>query len=192
MRRILKYEKFFEDIAISPNDSPVSKMAKQEVNADNDYLEDYKAKKDKLTEIFLSTDANAEFNYDDKMLQVELEKLLGKEEKSAGADRNPLLQELTKVLDLQRQVASLEKKNLSDKKRLDEVGDEQADEEGPRKEELGKRMSDITANVTENTGKIADLSKKIADSKKAFDTKIAEFMKNVQKSSDDIKNTPPK
>lgn len=196
MRRISGYKKFLEDVAISANDTPVMKMAKQSVNADSDYLKDYKAKKDTITQLFLATvpdvTGSVQFKYDDATLKTELEKHLGKDEQGDKEDRNDLLQELTIVLDLQRQLMAIEKQNISDKKRMDEAADEAADEEGPRKDELNKRVEETKAKVTENTGKIADLQRRITDSKKAFDKKIADFIKDVEKSTDEIKRTPPK
>lgn len=192
MRRISGYKKFLEDLAISANDTPVAKMAKQAVNSDSDYLKDYKAKKDTITQLFLATNPDGQFKYDDATLKTELEKYLGKEEQGDEEDRNDLLQELTIVLDLQRQLMTIEKQNLSDKKRMDEAADEAADEQGPRKDELNKRVEETKSKVTENTGKIADLQRRITDSKKAFDEKIADFIKDVEKSTDEIKKTPPK
>lgn len=190
--RLHRYGGFVEALAISANDKPVTTMAKQDVNADEACLKEYNAKKDGLKKIFLDVDADGEFVNDDAKLKEELEKLLGKEENREGTDRNDLLQQLTIVLDLQRQLAHIQRKSNKDKERMDEVGDEAAIEEGPRKEELNKRLDDIKKQASTNTDTIADLSRKITDAEKEFKDKMSEFLANMQSSVDTIKKTQPK
>lgn len=192
MIKLKNYSKFLEDIAVNANDSTTQKMAKQSVNADAQYIKDYKAKKDTLTKLFTDIDVNGEFKTNDVRLKEEIEKMLGKNEQEEGADRNPLLQELTTVLDLQRQVATIQKTTNAEKTRMEEAGDEAVQEEGPRKDELNKRVSELKAKVTEGTNKIADLTKRSQEAKTNFDKKMAEFEKNLNQSTEQIKKTPLK
>ena len=192
MIKLKNYSKFLEDIAVNANDSTTQKMAKQSVNADEQYIKDYKAKKDTLTKLFTDIDVNGEFKTNDVRLKEEIEKMLGKNEQEEGADRNPLLQELTTVLDLQRQVATIQKTTNAEKTRMEEAGDEAVQEEGPRKDELNKRVSELKAKVTEGTNKIADLTKRSQEAKTNFDKKMAEFEKNLNQSTEQIKKTPLK
>lgn len=192
MIKLKNYSKFLEDIAVNANDSTAQKMAKQSVNADAQYIKDYKAKKDTLTKLFTDIDANGEFKTNDVRLKEEIEKILGKNEQEEGADRNPLLQELTTVLDLQRQAATIQKTTNAEKTRMEEAGDEAVQEEGPRKDELNKRVSELKAKVTEGTNKIADLTKQSQEAKTNFDKKMAEFEKNLNQSTEQIKKTPLK
>lgn len=190
--RIKRYASFLEDLAVSANDSPAMKMSKQSVKADEKYIADYNAKKDALTRLYTDVDANGEFKNDDVRLKEELEKMLGKEEQSEGADRNPLLQELAIVLDLQRQLATEQRRTNSEKSRLDETTDEAVDEEGPRKDELNKRAEEMKSKVTDGVAKIADLNKRTQEARMNFDKKMEEFEKQLKKSTDDIKKAPLK
>ena len=190
--KIKRYRTFLEDLQVSPNDSPVARMAKQAINSDSDYLKDYNAKKQKITDLFTAVGPDGKFKFDDETLKIELEKELGKEVDKDGEDRNPLIQELTVVLDLQRQLTKLDRQNTEDKTRMDEAGDEKALEEGPRKDELSKRFDKLKAKVGENVARMSEMSRKISDAKKSFDKKMADFLKNVQESTEEIKKATPK
>lgn len=190
--RIKKYWMFLEDFEMSANDTPATRMSKQAVDSDSDYLNDYKAKKDLLTKLFTEVDVKGEFKTDDVRLKEEIEKILGKEEQKDGPDRNPLLQELTIVLDLQRQLTKVQKTTNEEKSKMEATSDEATQEEGPRKDELNKRVADLNTKIKDGVSQMTDLSRRAEEAKTNFDKKMADFEKNLKQSIDQIKKTPRK
>lgn len=194
MRHINNFKKFFEDLAVNMTDNPAIKIAKQSYNNTQENLTEYKAKKDQLTKIYTAINPkDGGLLYDDKLIQKEVDKLLGKQEVGSGKDRNPFLSELVVLLDLQRRIERLQKSNLDDKLTLDDLKSDVSGEDNPdSKEQTTNKIDEINDRMSLNTGDISKLNTEYLKSKKAFDVKMTKLVKDLQASVKKIVEQPKK
>ena len=191
MRHISNFKKFFEDLSINLTDSPAIKVAKQNYNTDQLNLNEYKAKKDELTKIYTSTNPkDGSLLYDDTSIKAEVDKVLGKEDVNNGKDRNPFLSELLTILDLERRILIMQKSNLDDKLTLDDLKKET--EDGGENDQVTSKIKDINDRMSLNTSSIAKLQSDYTKSKKEFDDKMNNIVKDLQDNIKNITSQPKK
>lgn len=194
MRHINNFKKFFEDIAVNLTDDPAIKIAKQSYNTTQVNLTEYKSKKDQLSKIYTTTNPkDGSLLYDDKSIQIEVDKVLGKTDTNSGKDRNPFLSELVILLDLQRRIERMKKTNVDDKLMLDDLKQNIIGETNEKtKADLSKRVGEINNRISLNTSDISKLNNEYTTSKKTFDDKMLKMATDLQTSVKKISNQPKK
>ena len=194
MKNIKNYKKFLEDLSINLTDDPTTKMEKQDINTNNEHLKEYNVHKDQLTKIYTAKNTtDGSLLYDDATLQMEVEKLLGKSNTKTDEDRNPFLQELTTVLNLQRKIEKLQKDNLDDKLAKDDLNQNKNGETDTNAlGEISNKMKEIDTRTNLNNTSITKLLTDYNKSKKDFDDKMKDIIKDLKDSETKLKNIPQK
>jgi hypothetical protein len=193
MRNLKTYKKFFEDLTINLSDDPTTKMEKQDINTNDEYLKDYNTYKDQLIKIYTAKNTDGSLLYDDTSLKTEVEKILGKSDDKTDKDRNPFLQELTTVLNLQRKIETLQKSNLDDKLTKDDLNqDKNAETDKSAIDSITKKIKEIDDRDNLNNTSISKLTADYNKSKKDFDDKMNKIIKDLKDSETNLKNIPQK
>ena len=193
MRNLKTYKKFFEDLTINLSDDPTTKMEKQDINTNDEYLKDYNTYKDQLIKIYTAKNTYGSLLYDDTALKTEVEKILGKSDDKTDKDRNPFLQELTTVLNLQRKIETLQKSNLDDKLTKDDLNqDKNAETDKSAIDSITKKIKEIDDRDNLNNTSISKLTADYNKSKKDFDDKMNKIIKDLKDSETNLKNIPQK
>ena len=193
MRNLKTYKKFFEDLTINLSDDPTTKMEKQDINTNDEYLKDYNTYKDQLIKIYTAKNTDGSLLYDDTALKTEVEKILGKSDDKTDKDRNPFLQELTTVLNLQRKIETLQKSNLDDKLTKDDLNqDKNAETDKSAIDSITKKIKEIDDRDNLNNTSISKLTADYNKSKKDFDDKMNKIIKDLKDSETNLKNIPQK
>ena len=193
MRNLKTYKKFFEDLTINLSDDPTTKMEKQDINTNDEYLKDYNTYKDQLIKIYTAKNTDGSLLYDDTALKTEVEKILGKSDDKTDKDRNPFLQELTTVLNLQRKIETLQKSNLDDKLTKDDLNqDKNAETDKSAIDSITKKIKEIDDRDNLNNTSISKLTADYNKSKKDFDDKMNKIIKDLKDSETNLKNITQK
>ena len=194
MKNIKNYKKFLEDLTINLTDDPTTKMEKQDINTNNEHLKEYNTHKDQLTKIYTAKNTtDGSLLYDDATLQMEVEKLLGKSNTKTDEDRNPFLQELTTVLNLQRRIEKLQKDNLDDKLTKDDLNQNKNGESDKNAlDDISNKIKEIDNRTNLNNTSITKLLTDYNKSKKDFDDKMKDIIKDLKDSETKLKNIPQK
>jgi hypothetical protein len=194
MKNIKNYKKFLEDLTINLTDDPTTKMEKQDINTNNEHLKEYNTHKNQLIKIYTAKNTtDGSLLYDDTALQMEVEKLLGKSNTKTDEDRNPFLQELTTVLNLQRKIEKLQKDNLDDKLTKDDLNQNKNGETDTNAlGEISNKIKEIDTRTNLNNTSITKLTLDYNKSKKDFDDKMSVIIKDLKDSETKLKNIPQK
>ena len=189
-RRIMCFSVFKEALTVGLQDNPAMKMAKQAANQGEKFLGDYKKFKDRLTQVYTSInpkDGKPIFN--DEALKAEVERILGKEDPNKIGSRNPYLQELITVLDLERQMKKLEDREGDDKLAEEDLRQQISDEQDPNtKKEIQTRIDKLKERIGEAGTDVNKIATDLATRKKEFETKMTKTLGELKKSIGRIKD----
>lgn len=190
----MRFDAFSEALTVGLQDSPATKMAKHAVNQGEKFLADYKKFKDRLTQVYTSTDPKTgKPLFDDETLKAEVEKLLGREDAAKTGSRNPYLQELTTVLELERRMKSLEDREGDDKMAEEDLRQQMSDEQDPgRKKDIQTRIDKLKERIGEAGTEVGKIATELATRKKEFETKMSKTLGELKKSIGRIKDRPLK
>lgn len=188
--KIMRYDAFAEALNVGLQDSPALKMSKQALNNSEKFLADYKKFKDRLTQVYTSVNPkDGKPQFDDETLKAEVEKILGKEDAIKTGNRNPYLQELTTVLELERRLKSLQDKDNDDRLAEEDLRQQMSDEQDPNtKKELQTRVDKLKERDSETGSEISRITTELNDRKKEFDTKMSKALGEIKKAVARIKN----
>lgn len=187
---IMRFGAFREALTVGMQDSPATKMAKQATNQAEKFLGDYKKFKDRLTQVYTSVDPKTgKPLFDEQTLKIEVEKLLGKEDATKTGNRNPYLQELTTVLELERRMKSLEDREGDDKLAEEDLRQQISDEQDPNtKKQIQERIDKLKERIGEAGSEVQKIATELATRKKEFETKMSKTLGELKKSIGRIKD----
>ena len=186
--RVDRYEKFVEKLTTSSNDSPALRMSKQAANKTEEQLTEYKAKKDTLTQLYTATDNKGNFLNDDEDVKRKVIETFGTEDEGK---RNPFMQQLVTVLDLERRLKVAEKTESDDTLAAEDLRQQLSQEmdEG-RKAQIQERIDKLKDKLADSS--VATLSREATEARKAFLAKIGNITKEFKTAVDKIKTLRPK
>jgi hypothetical protein len=175
MKYLKKYNLFLEEVdavgtsdafAVSNDDAPDLKMAKQKMETIQVQVKEYNANKAKIDALY-----NPDVNNDNATINTQLEALLGKDDVQRGVDRNPFLVEYANIARIKKQIADYQRDNVSDKIKLDDF-----------QREL-KEATDVTTTNALKI-KIAEVTKRMSDRITSINQIQADLLKSQKDHTD--------
>jgi hypothetical protein len=185
--RIIRYSEFSEKLSLSSTDSPALKMDKQSVNKTEEHINDYKSKKETITSLYTQIGKEGKFLYSDEMIKDKVEEIMGAEDEN----RNPYLQKLITVLDLERKLVGDTKSQSDDKLASEDLRQELSNEkDDARKGEIQKKMDTLNKRLSEYD--IINLRKQVEESRKKFFDDMNKLTQDYKTAVNKIKTTKQK
>jgi hypothetical protein len=186
--RIIRYSEFSEKLSLSSTDSPALKMDKQFVNKTEEHINDYKSKKETITSLYTQIGKEGKFLYSNEMIKDKVEEMMGAED---DENRNPYLQKLITVLDLERKLIGDTKSQSDDKLASEDLRQELSNEkDDARKVEIQKKMDTLNKRLSEYD--IINLTKQVEESKKKFFEDMNKLTQDYKTAVNKIKTTKQK
>lgn len=186
--KIVRYSEFSEKLSLSSTDSPALKMDKESVNKTEEQLNQYKSKKGDITLLYTQTDKDGKFLNTDEVIKDKVEEIMGAED---NENRNPYLQKLITVLDLERKLVGDTKSQSDDKLAAADLRQELLDEkDATRKVEIQKKIDTINKRLSGYD--IVNLTKQVEESKKRFFEDMNKLTQDYKTAVNTIKTTKQK
>jgi len=174
MKYLKNYQNFSEKFDISDSDEPDVKMSKEKMNKMQDYITEFSQKKAQIEQIFKDT------KKDSKTIEKELENLLGKQDVSAGADRNPFLVDFVEISKMKKEVEDLQNKRAEDKIKIDDFNQQIAlSTSDDVKKNLKFTITDVQNRLADKSKRISEIEKELVDKKKKLDDRIISQKKEI-------------
>ncbi len=183
MKYLKGYSSFNEDLFTPEvSDAPDLKMSKEKLNTLMSQIEEFKAKKNLISQAYIKIQ-------DDKELSNKVKEILGPEV-SPKIDRNPFLVEYLNVSDLKRRLEKLKKNNVDDKIKLDDFNqDLSSSTDASQKSSLQLKISDINKRISLTNDTISKIITDTSAAEKSLNDKISKQEKDMK---DYIKNITDK
>jgi hypothetical protein len=166
MKHLKNFILFLEDIEVKPTDPTALKNAKNVVNTQKKYIDEFNSNKSKIDTIFKTIK-------DDSSRKKLIDKLLDNLQKNNSTkSRNPFLSEYTQISEWDVKVKELTDNLILDQSNLPNVVDPD-------------KKKELTKNISQKNLQINDYKKKIADAQ----IKLKEKMQDTSKLSDEAWKT---
>jgi hypothetical protein len=175
MRYLKKYNIFKEEneFDVNVNDAPDIKMSKEKLTTLTDQISVFKQKKNQIDKIYVETE-------DDYELKKKIETLLGPEI-GKFEDRNPFMVEYLNISDLKRRLQKVNKDNVDDKLKLDDLNQElKSATDDAQKTSIKTKISDINKRMSLSNSTISKLDQEILNSEKAMKNKMVKQEKDMK------------
>jgi hypothetical protein len=177
MKHLKNFSLFKEAIDIKDTDQPDEKLAKEQLNKTEEYLDQYKKLKPKIEQIYNVTKNPIE-------VQTQLDKIIPKDEKG----ENPFISQLLKINRLQKEILDGRKSEMDDKLKISEFNDEANNAmDAGQKSGIMAKLTEIKDRLTTNQTEIAKKAKELQKVIKEHTLKMQEIEKKLKEDTEKIK-----